>query len=587
MISEKNRVPAWQWVTKIFSKWIGTDEAGTSSKLEPLSPDWHNWSNNISYNSKGTSYYFMPTNKDELRDALRQVKRAKENNVEVTVRVSGQRHSQPPLVIHDNRDVGDEDPPVFLVDMSCYADDATGGERLKIDPEDPYRVIMNSGVREDELEAFLTNNGNDLMMKTVTAGGSFSLGGITAVDAHGATWQEGIFAETVYSFTIMNDPDAPELLEITADDTPLPNGWSPIQFARVSLGGLGIVTSIKLNVQQRALTGGTKCFEYSDEENEKDYFVNNINVLLMGKLGEEDGHDRLEVFFNPYKEMESQKGFLALFWDVDEDLASGTYKTEAEDVNVCEDADNGNGDYGSPIINIKAVQNIGWYAQFPKGKELRTAMMNLFMTAIEAVVGRTNENNLELWYIIPVPPVIFMSYFIPLGDIGPTGLGKAWDALKVVADKVRGSQQDFYIAGPMEFRFVKGGDTAMSGTYSANPDEYFVNLDLLGFMKADRNEKNNVVDRDDQQRYEALLEFFAAVEQEWVAMGGFPHHGKMYGFYNPHNLGDKSIRPFNPGFLADLRERRGERLTKFKEFCDSMDPDKIFRNKYLTMLLGE
>ncbi len=41
---------------------------------------------------------------------------------------------------------------------------------------------MNSGVREDELEAFLKEKG--LMMKTVTAGGSFSLGGITAVDGN-------------------------------------------------------------------------------------------------------------------------------------------------------------------------------------------------------------------------------------------------------------------------------------------------------------------------------------------------------------------------------------------------------------------
>ncbi|NES19717.1 MAG: FAD-binding protein, partial [Symploca sp. SIO3E6] len=458
----KNRVPVWQWVTKIFNKGIGTDEGDTSSKSGLLLQKWQNWSKNIVYESN-EPYYFMPQNDTELREALQQARQAKEYSPNLTVRVSGQRHSQPPLVIHDNRDVEDKldmekNPPVFLVDMSCYADDATGGERLLVDPGNPNRVIMNSGVREDELENFLKKN--DLMMKTVTAGGSFSLGGITAVDAHGATVEEGIFAETVYSFTIMNangeeitiDEDT-QIRDILPKCARLGDNWSPIQFARVSLGGLGIVTSIKLNVQprpyQETLLGGTEWFQYCDEPSEQDYFVNNTLRLLMGEPGEEDGHERLEVFFNPYKEMRSNEGFLALFWDVQEDPDSKTDNTEAEDVDVCGDANSGEGQYGSPILPYGFVQSIGWQAQFPEGQTLRTAMMSIFMTAIEILVGTKNEEHLELWYTIHVPPVIFMSYFIPLSDIGPTGLGEAWEALNVVAEKVRGEEQHFYITGPM------------------------------------------------------------------------------------------------------------------------------------------
>jgi len=44
-----------------------------------------------------------------------------------TIRVSGQRHSQPPLVADDNR----SDPPktttTYIVDMSCYVDSGNKG----------------------------------------------------------------------------------------------------------------------------------------------------------------------------------------------------------------------------------------------------------------------------------------------------------------------------------------------------------------------------------------------------------------------------------------------------------------------------
>jgi FAD/FMN-containing dehydrogenase len=108
------------------------------------------------------------------------------------------------------------------------------------------QVTVNPGVREDALDAFLTNN--NLMLQTVTAGGFFSTGGMTAVDVHGGTVQAPIFAETASSFTILG-PDG-TLTTIDAS-TPLFNGWKPLQFARVSLGALGIVTKIVLDCPGR------------------------------------------------------------------------------------------------------------------------------------------------------------------------------------------------------------------------------------------------------------------------------------------------------------------------------------------------
>jgi len=64
-----------------------------------------------------------------------------------------------------------------------------------------------------------------------------------------------------------------------------------------------------------------------------------------------------------------------------------------------------------------------------------------------------------------------MSYFIELPGLDRAGLGKAWEGLNVVNTHVTQSGK-VHIAAPMEFRFVKGGDSPMSGTFTKNPDAY-------------------------------------------------------------------------------------------------------------------
>jgi hypothetical protein len=83
------------------------------------------------------------------------------------------------------------------------------------------KLNVNAGVREDEVDAFLT--ANNLMLQTVTAGGFFSVGGMTAVDVHGATIKGPIFAETSSAYTIMGPDGA-----LTTIDASIPavNGWS-------------------------------------------------------------------------------------------------------------------------------------------------------------------------------------------------------------------------------------------------------------------------------------------------------------------------------------------------------------------------
>ena len=87
---------------------------------------------------------------------------------------------------------------------------------------------------------------------------------------------------------------------------------------------------------------------------------------------------------------------------------------------------------------------------------------------IKPEVAAANEKYSDLWLTGAVR-VIFMSYYIPLPGLDDEGLGKAWDGLDVVS-KIVTKDGNFHIAAPMEFRFVKGGNSAMSGRSPKTPN---------------------------------------------------------------------------------------------------------------------
>ena len=66
-----------------------------------------------------------------------------------TVRVSGQRHSQTPLVVDEDRDPAPQ-TKAFLVDMSCYRDLGPGQDQRIVLGPGSKQVTVNTGVREDE-----------------------------------------------------------------------------------------------------------------------------------------------------------------------------------------------------------------------------------------------------------------------------------------------------------------------------------------------------------------------------------------------------------------------------------------------------
>ncbi len=564
---------------------LNNPNPNTPTPSEP----WTNWSGNLVHQpaSDGVKYYFMPTNRTELQNILSNA--AKVGGI--TVRVSGQRHSQPPLVADDNRDKVPQTTRTYLVDLSCYKDLGSNQDQHIVLGAGKNQITVNTGVREDELDVFLTKN--NLMLKTVTAGGFFSIGGMTSVDVHGGTVHAPIFAETVSAFTIL----LADGTVITIDEkSPAIAGWSPLQFARVSLGSLGIVTSVTIDVLPRpyatTLQGGSTRYGIKD----KSAFIAQFQTLLTN-------HTRLEVFFTPYatKYVDQfplyTKNFLVLWWNVVNDPMPkiANQPPQIDPQTACEFANKPQPEYGAPYLeNVieDIAEDVAIKAQFvtspgntPEGflKGLyQDGISNPAIIAaiafeqIERQIKTANASYSELW-LTEAAQVIFMSYYIPLPEINAKGLGKVWDGLDVVSQIVT-QDDNFHIAAPMEFRFVKGGNSAMSGTYYDDPNAWFVNLDLIGFV----DHKQKASDYPPK-----LLKFFADVEREWIKMGGFPHNGKIYGFYDPSDAPGTYSKtgPFNPNFLAHLRTRRGERLLAFNTYRKSLDPKGLFFNDYLRQLL--
>lgn len=533
---------------------VATPDSAAESASSPQPLAWRNFARNLYFALPADGgFYVTPTSAQELREVLARAARSGRK-----VRVSGQRHSQPPLVVNSPLASGTD--PV-LVDMSCYADLGDGTQRIIAHG---LAVTVNTGVREDELDVFLTNN--QLMLRTVTAGGFFSIGGMTAVDVHGATIDAPIFAETASSFTIMCADGSVSTIDA---QTPAEDGWRPLQFARVSLGALGVVTSVTLDVLPRphanGLTGGIVKADWKTQQE----FTVGLGGLLASK-------SRLETFFNPYARGWLASPFQACWWNVD--VGSGAASSAPSVPTACQQAKEGS--YGAPELPHAEewlAERASLLAQGLPFKALAALISSRAMATIEKQVTGTTAKGSDLW-LSWAARVIFMSYFIELPDLGEKGLGNVWNLLQSVRKQVIKSD-GFHVAMPLEFRFIRSGDSAMSGTYSSKPGgSYFVNLDLIAVAAEDGH----------GLRYpDKLKKLFSSVEREWVALGGWPHQGKMYGFYDPQTPAGSYSDPFNPAFVSFIRQRRGGRVQAFNAYRKRRDPGGMFENDFLRLLVGD
>jgi hypothetical protein len=306
-------------------------------------------------------------------------------------------------------------------------------------------------------------------------------------------------------------------------------------------------------------------------------------------------HDRVETFYDPYT-----GGFMPLMWDLtnefDEDGTPNDPTPPKLDTeqHALEDF------YGAPLQGIffknggplaifeNLVELTATSAQYSgpfaiigkKGAEfyVKEAMKNIATSQITSAFTAYSEAWLQ-----DAARSIFMSYFVELPNLEAEGLSLTYELLNVVTDIVT-KEGNFHICAPMEFRFVKAGDSIMAGTYNADKNKVYVNLDMIAFINPSKR------DKDPNNYPEKLLQFMASVERQWFEKyNGLPHQGKMYGFYDPAEEEGKYTVPFNDNFISKLNEKRDERVPggreAFNNYRMKLDPNDMFLNKYLADLL--
>ena len=115
-------------------------------------------------------------------------------------------------------------------------------------------------------------------------------------------------------------------------------------------------------------------------------------------------------------------------------------------------------------------------------KSAASTIIDTGYLTVEELFDQATTIYSDLW-LTKASRVIFMSYFVELPALDDAGLSKAWKGLKAVMARLQ-SSADFLVVASMEFRFVRGGDTALAGTYTETPKAIFVNLDLIGYVSA-------------------------------------------------------------------------------------------------------
>lgn len=500
----------------------------------------------------------------------------------IKVHVSGQRHSVTPIILNNghysNNDALLSSQPnesvQWLIDLSCYHDLGKGGNSDILIDTDKQTVTVNTGVREDELDAYVT--ANNLMLKTVTAGGFFSIGGMSAVDVHGASVNETNFPGTIQSFTVMQPSG--DVVTYDANSKPF-RGFNPLQFHRVSLGTLGIITSVTINLDPRPYKATLVGSQSIHTANSQTDFVTLYKDLLFSS-----DKTRVESFYNPYYTL---LNFRALKWDIDnnpkDSSPNDNYKPEKIRT-ACQIAKDS--DWGAPLLNggEDLVEMLGRYTQ-DHSKLLTNAgvMISFAFENIREKMHRAINNHASTW-LTSAAKANFMSYAIPLPNNADKGLDVAWKALRVineVSESMRLKDDRFALSAPVEFRFLRGDDAVLSAAYSNNPNQRYIAIEIIGFSNSAKPE----------QYQQNLLNFFANVECRWVQMNGRPHQGKLYGFYDPTKTSDcenvKGTPPFNKKFLSHSNADNEEtklNLANFKVYQNQLDHYGMFCTKYAATL---
>ena len=492
----------------------------SGSTCNPNQP-WKNWAGTLTNTPQCT---FYPESEADLISIVNQ---AQQNGK--TVRAVGSGHSWSPgavtpdyLVVCNN---------MRQIIPSAVPDPTNPGQQLLL-------LTVGPGVRQGEAAEAAARFSPSMTFPTLGVIPSITLGGFIANGCHGTGWDQPTVVDLVYGMRVVQaDGTVAEYSEATTPDQ--------MPLVRCNLGGFGLISSITFKM--------VPMFNLS---------VVNTSMPMSQVIARNDptvlqnivtAHPYVEIFWFPFNDEVWLK-----YYDNTTEPPSRTPIQEA----------------WNQIFQFLSTQIGGWIldklSQHPIGTpEISKFLYQMAKLTFTDYVAQAPGAFLYQSESFPVADCE-LAIPIPSNNGSPdfTAANTAWYEI-VDGVYAQAAKLNFPLNVSAHARFIKNSQTLMSPAYEpAGSDTHYCYIEFLSYQP-----QQQPLGEDRLADYQ---NFVNLVAQQWMALGGRPHWGKL--IQNIPGIFPYVYNVFGGG-------QPGSNLTQFADFRQQVDPNNMFLNTYLDEIL--
>jgi FAD/FMN-containing dehydrogenase len=484
---------------------------------------WRNWAGNL---ASVPDEIVRPSSVDALQALVRA-------NQGRTIRAVGTGHSWSPLVVVNGE---------LMVSLSeltnqgrkAWRWNSQGRNLVSFLPSATWEEVRDAMTRPDATlpPVFLPTAG-PLMSINAT--------GFVAAGCHGTGWNQATVSDLVDAVELVGADG--ELHVFSQETTP-----ELMPTVRVSLGTLGIITKLTLNVEPM--------YRLHDME---------MNTPTENVMGPNPAKTDGEIRPHNLLQLVTSNDYVELFWfpgsGFDGELWVKKFnRTTEPEGNVPLRPDGWVDKIAHFIMDWTAAHPVAWDIVLPMAwNTIRDRN-----AAIMATKGFVANAPRVLFYADQAFPVLDLELAIPIpatsdGSWDISNVVRAWWEIMNYAYKYQGSHPVTCCA---HARFTRSSNSLLSPAYSANPDDRVCWIEFLSAYPKSETDPN--------QRKEAMQPYQQMCNQlapRWIAQyGARPHWAKFW-----QDVPGIAVKPLYPA----------ANLTQFNRLRQQLDPDGIFLNTFL------
>ena len=527
-----------------------------------------NWSGNL--NTKRRIHH--PKNDDDI---IYIIKKAKRHNRKI--RVVGAGHSISPIVCNT------KETDIILLCLDQYQ---LLPENIVIDHKH-LTVTVNAGWSLAQLSSEL--HIYSYYLETQPASSAFNIAGLICTPVHGAKLGASLLADSVVSLRVITK-NGEILTKYKCDPD--------FNYYQLSLGIFGIITSITFMIYKLDnfyLNITTYDFDLTNPSPELDkFFRKTISKCLNPSQALNDSSDISNPSSSSQSTPTSDSFDTSDIFDISESqpiMNSSNIKPiplvcDTQPIKKLEPDDgyiNNRAEYVQcflDLYNAKMVK-ISWKQSLKKAKIItdypeiyevhKRSLLEKILRRINYrkctktlnAIGRFAQHRIihniqknyhekrDMFWLSSAVRAYFMEYYIPITSADATdtteinidNIYKAINVISTTLQKFKAEDQRFMLDLPCEFRFVVSSSCKLSPIYSSGVKTVYLSIEipciadnLFLTSKFKRQVRLN----------EQFRKFYYEVEQGWIALGGLPHWGKLFGFYPDQHKLFKRSHLFSP-----------------------------------------